>query len=38
VVGNAVLLFGLLLPWLGVLVVVAAILYVIARLAGSRRP
>jgi len=38
VVGNAVLLFGLLLPWLGVLVVVAGILYVIARLARSRRP
>jgi hypothetical protein len=38
VVGNMVLLFGLLLPWLGVLVVVAAILYLIARVARARRP
>jgi hypothetical protein len=38
VVGNLVLLFGLLLPWLGVLVVVAVILYLIAMLARARRP
>ena len=37
VVGNLVLLFGLLLPWLGVLVVFAVILYLIARLARGRR-
>jgi hypothetical protein len=38
VVGNLVLLFGLLLPWLGVLVVVAAVLYLVARFARARRP
>jgi hypothetical protein len=38
VLGNAVLLFGLLLPWLGVLIVVAGILYLVARLARARRP
>jgi hypothetical protein len=37
VVGNLVLLFGLLLPWLGVLVVFAVILYLIARLGRGRR-
>jgi hypothetical protein len=30
VLGNAVLLFGLLLPWLGMLIVVAGILYLVA--------
>jgi hypothetical protein len=38
VLGNLVLLFGLLLPWLGLLVVVAAALYGIARVARARRP
>lgn len=38
VVGDLVLLFGLLLPWLGVLVAFAAILYVIARVVRARRP
>ena len=37
VVGNLVLLFGLLLPWLGALAVAAGIVYGIVRLAGTRR-
>ena len=37
VLGNMVLLFGLLLPWLGLLVVVAGALYLIARIARARR-
>jgi hypothetical protein len=37
VVGNLVLLFGLLLPWLVVLVVAAAIVYGLVRLARARR-
>ena len=37
VLGNLVLLFGLLLPWLGVLAVAAGILYGIVRLARARR-
>jgi len=37
VLGNLVLLFGLLLPWLGVLAVAAGILYGIIRLARARR-
>jgi hypothetical protein len=37
VVGNLVLLFGLLLPWLGVLAVAAGIVYGIVRLARARR-
>jgi hypothetical protein len=36
VLNNAVLLFGLLLPWLGALVVAAAILYGVIRLARAR--
>jgi hypothetical protein len=38
VVGNLVLLFGLLLPWLGVLAVAGGIGYGIIRLARARRP
>lgn len=38
VIGNSVLLLGLLLPWLGVLAVAGGILYGIVRLAKSRRP
>jgi uncharacterized protein DUF4349 len=38
VLSNLVLLFGLLLPWLGLLIVVAAVLYGIARVARARRP
>ncbi|WP_199203256.1 DUF4349 domain-containing protein, partial [Mycobacterium sp. shizuoka-1] len=38
VAGNLVLLFGLLLPWLGVLVVAVVIIYGLIRLAGARRP
>jgi hypothetical protein len=37
VVGNMVLLFGLLLPWLAVLVVAAGIIYALVRLARARR-
>ena len=37
VVGNLVLLFGLLLPWLGVLAVAAGIIYGLVRLARARR-
>lgn len=37
VVGSTVLLFGLLLPWLGLLVVGAVLCYVLVRLAGLRR-
>lgn len=37
VVSNLVLLFGLLLPWLGVLAVVIGIAYGVARLATARR-
>ncbi len=37
VVGNLVLLFGLLLPWLGALAVAAGIVYGIVRLARGRR-
>jgi hypothetical protein len=36
VLGNLVLLFGLLLPWLGALAVAAGIVYGIVRLAGAR--
>jgi len=36
VVGNAVLLFGLLLPWLGALAVIGVIGYAVIRLAGRR--
>lgn len=38
VVGNLVLLFGLMLPWLIVLVVVVALLFGVFKLAGSRSP
>lgn len=38
VVGNLVLLFGLLLPWLGALAVACGLVYVIVRLAKARRP
>lgn len=38
VAGNLVLLFGLLLPWLGVLAVAVGIGYVLIRLARARRP
>ncbi|EHB58384.1 hypothetical protein MycrhDRAFT_0820 [Mycolicibacterium rhodesiae JS60] len=38
VVGNLVLLFGLMLPWLAVLAVIGAIGYGIVRLAGARKP
>jgi hypothetical protein len=38
VVGNLVLLFGLLLPWLGVLAVAGGICYGIVRLMKGRRP
>jgi len=38
VVGNLVLLFGLMLPWLIVLAIAVALLYGVIRLAGSRRP
>jgi hypothetical protein len=38
VVGNSVLLFGLMLPWLGVLAVAGGILYGIVRLMKGRRP
>ena len=38
VVGNLVLLLGLMLPWLIALVIVIAVLYGLFRLAGSRRP
>jgi hypothetical protein len=38
VVGNLVLLFALLLPWLGVLVVVGGIGYGVIRLVKARRP
>ncbi|MBY0290093.1 MAG: DUF4349 domain-containing protein [Mycobacteriaceae bacterium] len=38
VVGNLVLLFGLLLPWLVVLAVAVAIVYFVVRLAGGGRP
>lgn len=38
VAGNLVLLFGLLLPWLGVLAVAGAITYVIVRLLKARQP
>jgi hypothetical protein len=37
VVGNLVLLFGLLLPWLGALAVAAGIVYGVVRLARARR-
>lgn len=37
VLGNLVLLFGLLLPWLGALTVAAGILYGVVRLARARR-
>jgi len=37
VLRNVVLLFGLLLPWLGALAVAAGIVYGIVRLAGTRR-
>ena len=37
VVGNLVLLFGLLLPWLAVLAVAAGIVYGLVRLARARR-
>ena len=36
VVGSAVLLLGLLVPWLGVLVVAAAICFVVVRVLGTR--
>jgi hypothetical protein len=36
VLNNMVLLFGLLLPWLGALAVAAAILYGVIRLARAR--
>jgi hypothetical protein len=38
VAGNLVLLFGLLLPWLGVLAVAGGIAYGVIRLARARRP
>ena len=38
VVGNLVLLFGLLLPWVGVLAVAGGIAYGVARLVRARRP
>jgi hypothetical protein len=38
VAGNLVLLFGLLLPWLAVLAVAGAIVYLIVRLAKARQP
>lgn len=38
VVGNLVLLFGLLLPWLGVLAVAGGITYGVIRLLMARRP
>ena len=38
VAGNVVLLFGLLIPWLGVLVVAGAIGYGLVRLVRARRP
>jgi hypothetical protein len=38
VVGNLVLLFGLMLPWLIALAIVVAVLYGLFRLAASRRP
>lgn len=38
VVGNLVLLFGLLLPWLAVLAVAGAIVYGVVRLVRARRP
>lgn len=38
VVGNLVLLFGLLLPWLGVLAVAGGICYGVIRLVRARRP
>ncbi|MEO3760746.1 DUF4349 domain-containing protein [Mycobacterium sp. B14F4] len=38
VVGNLVLLFGLLLPWLGVLAVAGGIGYGVLRLVSARRP
>ncbi len=38
VAGNLVLLFGLLIPWLGVLVVAGAIGYGLVRLVRARRP
>jgi hypothetical protein len=37
VVGNLVLLFGLLLPWLGVMAIAAGIVYGVVRLARARR-
>ncbi len=37
VVGNLVLLFGLMLPWLGVVAVVGGVVYLIVRLVGARR-
>jgi hypothetical protein len=37
-VGNLVLLFGLMLPWLIVVVIAVALLYAVIRFAGSRRP
>jgi hypothetical protein len=38
VVGNLVLLFGLLLPWLVVLAVVVGLVYGVIRLVGARQP
>jgi hypothetical protein len=38
VLGNVVLLFGLLLPWFGALIVAAAIIYGSVRLVRARRP
>ncbi|WP_430623658.1 DUF4349 domain-containing protein [Mycolicibacterium sphagni] len=38
VVGNLVLLFGLLLPWLAVLAVIGGTVYVVVRLVRARRP
>jgi hypothetical protein len=38
VAGNLVLLFGLLLPWLGVLAVAGGIAYGVIWLARARRP
>lgn len=38
VAGNLVLLFGLLLPWLGVLAVAGGIGYGVIRLVRARRP
>jgi Domain of unknown function (DUF4349) len=37
VVGSAVLLFGLMLPWLALLAVCAVLIYVLVRLVGARR-